>query len=388
MTQFAKTISDLLTGLDGEVAFQGPGANALSDLISTYLDGEEKLAGSFPDLLQGRLLDASVICEKYAHQLIDNLHLTRPGAHGGKFSASGSFPFHMDDGGNSGVADPVADETAPTLLDFSHDLVDGPINEELPPTPQLGPKVQVDPTLAGNYADFWKMLGIVGIAAGGTAILAAGAIVITNLTADQESLARRLYATYGSSDLSLDDVRSLIGDNPNLTEDQLRQLLNQYSSVIAAHPNLVKQYGALAVFHEFVALAAYDAGHGGDYLLRKPVQNMPNVQPGMEEATAEMGTMENGEVPWPLTPSQATDYDATDPTGQKWDEKSYRSVDTNGNAYDAANTVNKLQKDFGKGEKIIFDDSRLTQREIDETYDNLKRNHQENDVVWWPTKPT
>ena len=68
VTQFAKTISDLLTGLDGEVALQGPGANALADLISTYLDGEEKLAGSFPDLLQGRLLDTSVLCEKRSEE--------------------------------------------------------------------------------------------------------------------------------------------------------------------------------------------------------------------------------------------------------------------------------------------------------------------------------
>src|SRR5947209_4244724 len=70
--QFAKTIAGLLTGSDGEVAFQGPGSMALADLIGRYLDQEEKLTGSYPDMLQGRLLDVSIICEKYAHQLQQN----------------------------------------------------------------------------------------------------------------------------------------------------------------------------------------------------------------------------------------------------------------------------------------------------------------------------
>lgn len=179
-----------------------------------------------------------------------------------------------------------------------------------------------------------------------------------------------------------------IEENPNLTEAQLRELLAQYGNVIAANPNLVKNYGALAVFLEFIALAAYDAGHGGNYPSRQPVVNMPNLQEGIREANAEMGAMENGDVPWPLEPSTDPAYDAIDPNGVKWDEKSYRSVDTNGNPYDPENTVNKLQKDFGKGEKVIFDDSQLTQKEIDETYEELKKRGQEDDVVWWPTKPT
>lgn len=209
-----------------------------------------------------------------------------------------------------------------------------------------------------------------------------------SLTPAQEGLAQKLYNDYKGSGLSLDDIRKIIEDNPNLTEAQLRELLNQYTKVISANPNLVKKYGALAVFKEFIALAAYDAAHGGNYALRQPVVNMPNLQPGIEEAMAEMGVMEDGQVPWPLTPSQDPTYDVLDPTGQKWDEKSYRSVDTNGNPYNAANTAQKLGKDINKGEKIIFDDSQLTQQEIDDTYKELKSRGTDKDVIWWPTKPT
>src|SRR5207244_293757 len=70
--QFAKTIDGLLTGSDGDVAFQGPGSMALANLIGQYLDREEKLTGSYPDMLQGRLLDVSIICEKHAHELQQN----------------------------------------------------------------------------------------------------------------------------------------------------------------------------------------------------------------------------------------------------------------------------------------------------------------------------
>ncbi|HEY1350370.1 MAG TPA: hypothetical protein VGF67_12175 [Ktedonobacteraceae bacterium] len=211
---------------------------------------------------------------------------------------------------------------------------------------------------------------------------------VNSLSTEQEKMAQRLHADYGHLGLSLDDIRNIIEANPHLTEAQLRELLDQYSRVLRDNPNLVKKYGALAVFLEFIALAAYDAGHGGNYPARQPIVNMPNLQEGIREADAEMGAMENGEIPWPLEPSTDPAYDATDAHGVKWDEKSYRSLDINGNAYDPENAVNKLQKDFGKGEKVIFDDSQLTQQEIDETYEELKKRGQEDEVVWWPTRPT
>lgn len=154
------------------------------------------------------------------------------------------------------------------------------------------------------------------------------------------------------------------------------------------NPNLVKKYGALVVFEKFIELAAYDPAHGGNYPTRQPVQNMPDLQPGIDDAMAELAVMEEGEVPWPLTQSTDPAYEATDPTGQKWDVKKYPHVDTNGHVYDPVNTVDKLQKDFGKGEKVIFDDSGLSQKEIDDTYRELQRRGQDGNIVWWPTEPT
>ena len=65
VNDFARTIAGLLTGSDGDLAWQGPASDALADLISQYLAKEEKLTG-FDGTLQGRLLDASILCEKHA----------------------------------------------------------------------------------------------------------------------------------------------------------------------------------------------------------------------------------------------------------------------------------------------------------------------------------
>lgn len=163
VAQFAQTIAGLLTGSDGGIAMQGPGANALADLISTYLDQEEHLAGSFPDLLQGRLLDASVICEKYAHQLQES---TR------KASAFSPRLLAADEGGNDfNVADEVADETTPTYWGWQGEMESGPNTEPLRVLPELGPRIQAVSTLGGNYAGFLKLLGItVGVAALGAGV--------------------------------------------------------------------------------------------------------------------------------------------------------------------------------------------------------------------------
>ena len=208
------------------------------------------------------------------------------------------------------------------------------------------------------------------------------------LSLDQEKLAERLYNDYKGTGLTLDDIRDIIEKNPNLTEAQLRALLNEYTKVISANPNLVKEYGALAVFEEFIALAAYDPAAGGNYALKKPISVRKDIQDGISEAEAEMGAMEQDKVPWPLKPSQNTSYDAESPDGTKWDTKSLHSVDSTGKPYNATDTVSKLQKDFSNGEKVILDDRDATQKEIDDTYDELRKTNQENDVFWWPNDPS
>ena len=263
--------------------------------------------------------------------------------------------------------------------DINGDVNTGPLLKNTEP---LGP-------LSGANANFLKTLGILGTAAGGGAVLVAGAIIITNLTRSQEDLAQRLYAAFGSSDLTLDDIRSLIDDNPNLTEAQWRELLAKYGSVIAANPNLVKKYGALAVFSEFVALSAYNSAYGGNYPIRRPMQNRPNLSDEMDEAEAQLGVMEEGKVSWPLTPSTDSAYESTDPYRKSWDVKRYRSIDSDGKVYDPVDTVDKLeQKDFANGEKVIFDDSLLTPKEINDTYEEFKRRGLDRNVVWWPTQPS
>jgi len=407
VSQFASIMGGLLTGSDGNTAFQGQGSMAMADMVGKFLDGEGKLCGSTHELM-GRLLDASIICEKSAQELEQRLNqiaverdhtaemlagaaVTMDG--GAALQGGVDIPWDIIAVGLTGLAaiaaatrnlDEVKTQDAESaagleIMVWENDMDRGPNTEplnRLPPDPK-GP--------SGDTIGFLKMLGItIGVTG---VVLAAGAIIV-NLSPTQEDLAKRLHNDYGSSGLSLDDIRAIIAANPNLSEKQLRELLDQYGKVIKANPNLVSTYGALAVFEEFIALAAYDAAHGGDYANKQPVQNMPNLAAGIEEAEAGMGAMEAGLVPWPLTPSQQARYDVSDPTGTQWDVKSYRSVNTDGHPYNAADTAQKLQKDFNKGEKIIFDDRQLTQKEIDDTYEELKKRNQENDVVWWPIQPT
>ena len=209
-----------------------------------------------------------------------------------------------------------------------------------------------------------------------------------SLTDEQEKLAEKLFKDFGHLGLSLDDIRAIIANNPHLTEAQLRALLSRYADVIAKNPTLVQKHGALAVFQMFVALSSYDPAHGGNYATRTPVATLDDLLAGTEEAEVEMGVMEEGKAAWPFVPSTDPSYEATDGNGQKWDAKGYRTVDTNGNAFDPEKTLKKMQKDFNKDENIILDTRKLTQKEIDDLQKVLKRNKQDNRVLWWPDEPT
>ena len=178
-----------------------------------------------------------------------------------------------------------------------------PLNK-LPPDPK-GP--------SGDFSGFLKMMGITIGAAG--VVLAAGAIIV-NLSPAQEDLAQRLHSDYGSSGLSLDDIRAIIADHPNLNRSTIFvSFLDRYKQVTKAYPNLVNNHGALQVFIEFIALAAYDPAHGGNYSTRQPA-DMDRLYKGIIEAEVEMGVMEDGKIPWLLTPSPVEAYEATDPNGK------------------------------------------------------------------------
>jgi hypothetical protein len=200
-------------------------------------------------------------------------------------------------------------------------------------------------------------------------------------------VADRLYNDYGHLGLSLDDICAIVTAHPNLSEIQLRKLLDCYSDVMKGNPNLVKKYGAVTVFQEFIALAAYDSAHGGNYATRKPSVEK-KLGKGMEEAVAELGATEMGKVLWPLIPSTNPNYEAIDPNGQTWDVKSPRSATPNGTLFNAYAVAKGMQKDFGNGEKIILDDRNITPKEIQELYKQLKASGESGRVIWWPTDPT
>jgi len=208
-----------------------------------------------------------------------------------------------------------------------------------------------------------------------------------NLSQEQEQLARDLSNDYSYLDLSLDDMCALIADHPNLSKAQLCKLLDCYLDVIKSNPRLVQQYGALAVFQEFISLSAYDPGHGGNYTNRKPSVEI-ELEKGMEEAIAELGVMEIGKVSWPLMPSTDSKYESTDRSGQKWDVKAPRSTTPKGKPnFDAAKEAVKMQKDFNLGENIIIDDRNITPKERRELYKQLKARRNDGKVVWWPFTP-
>jgi hypothetical protein len=199
-------------------------------------------------------------------------------------------------------------------------------------------------------------------------------------------MAKWFFNDYCHLGLSFEDIYTILAIHPYLSEAQWRKLLDRYVDVINNNPNLVKAHGALVVFEEFISLSAYDPAHGGNYEVRKPSVER-QLRKGMEEATAQLGAMEMGKVPWPITPSTNTDYEGTDPTGQTWDVKSPLSVAPNGKVFSADDVLGKIQKDFSWGENIILDNRKITPKEIQELYERVKAKGQDGRVVWWPTDP-
>jgi hypothetical protein len=205
-----------------------------------------------------------------------------------------------------------------------------------------------------------------------------------SLTPEQEKLADKLHQVYGPLGLSLDDIRKIIEENPNLTEAQLRQLLAQYASVTRANPNLVKKYGALQVFLVFTALSAYDPAHKGNYPTRTPVADQ-DLSKRMEEAETLLGAAEAGDLPWPLTPSTDPRYEATDANNQKWDVKAWRSgMKPRFNVNKALTTI---QDEVGKGENVLINDTYMSVKDRDDLNQAIKAAGLESHVIWWPVSP-
>ena len=134
---FTTTIMGLLTGSDGGVAMQGPGANALAEIVGQFLDGERQLAGSDPRTLEGRLLQAAIIGERYAQDLLDTLNGHAP--QWASVLPITSRAAHLLDGGNEGQDEEEGDpkQAAEGFLgEFQIDMR-VPTNEPLPDPPNI-----------------------------------------------------------------------------------------------------------------------------------------------------------------------------------------------------------------------------------------------------------
>ncbi len=161
MQAFTTTIMGLLTGSDGGVEFQGPGANALGEMVGQFLDIERQLAGADPFTLEGRLQDAAVIGERYAQDLLATLNgrslgqtSTRP-----KTSMFGDL-LDGGDGDNEDEGDP--NEAAAGFLGEYQVDMRVPTNEPLPDPPDInaGTSSGSSSSSQGSNAGFIKTLGI------------------------------------------------------------------------------------------------------------------------------------------------------------------------------------------------------------------------------------
>lgn len=205
-----------------------------------------------------------------------------------------------------------------------------------------------------------------------------------NLSTEQEKIAQRLFQEYGHLGLSLDDIRDIIAKNPGLTEAQLRQLLDQYARVIAQHPNLVKRYGALAVFEAYIRLAAYDAAKGD------PNKNIPvkgDLSTGLEEADALLGVAESNpdRLPWPVRVSDHPGSEAIDANGQEWDVKSPRSGMRP--PFDLAKTIRDIAIELHGKTNVVINDSHMSDSDIQALAEAIRQKGWENNVLWWPKQP-
>ncbi len=259
VNQFAKVMGDLLTGSDGAPAFQGPASDALARMVGDFLDSESNLSGSSTDPLAqiGLLPDLVAACENWAKQLEQKLndiatqpvYATNPmlgitmALDAGAIGQGGlDVPWDVfallltvvvalfvigvidtHDGVRVKSQEEVADDARTKAAwqaanddtnSFDNDATNVQNNN---PSPKLPSDPQADPNA------FLKTMGLAG---GVSALIAAGAIIIWNLSQDQENMAQRIKQDFPG--VSIDDIREVIGNNPGLTEAQYRLLVEYF----------------------------------------------------------------------------------------------------------------------------------------------------------------
>ncbi len=166
MQAFTTTIMGLLTGSDGATAMQGPGANALAEMVGHFLDVERQLAGTDPFSLEGRLQDASVICERRANHLqdlLDSMKLKQASASTNTtmfadISIGHANPFVGGGDDQQDEGNPDDSTPAPAELWTFNSEMQGPINEPLTDPPDIN--AGATNASQGGNAGFLQQLGI------------------------------------------------------------------------------------------------------------------------------------------------------------------------------------------------------------------------------------
>jgi len=199
-----------------------------------------------------------------------------------------------------------------------------------------------------------------------------------SLSPEQENLAQRLYADYGkTTGLTLDDIRDIIANNPKLTEKQLRALLDQYSTVIKNHPNLVKLAGGpLQLFLLFIQLA-YDPAK---------ISPKANLAKGIHEAEVVLDLAEQGKLRWPIKRDPSGDAEIIDGNNQAWDIKSYTSGMNP--PFNLEKALNAIKQELNIAhENVILDVSQLSPEDAKALYQAVQKEGWGGKILWWPAPP-
>ncbi|MGH2479911.1 MAG: hypothetical protein ACRDHW_09675, partial [Ktedonobacteraceae bacterium] len=267
VNQFAQVMVDLLTGSDGEPAFQGPAADALARMVGDFLAGENKLSGSStdPSAQVGLLPDLASACEKWASQLEQKLndiasqpvYVTNPVLEStaalnagavtqlgadipwdvfallltavvaifvlGVIDTSHGFRVKSPDEVEEGARDQAADQAENDDINSFNNDATGVQNNN--PFPKIPNDPQTDPR---------AFLKLMGIGAGVAALLAAGATIIWNLTPDQQRLRDDIKRTLTREGVPFDDsdLEDLIMSG--YSEEEIRAII---ASIIRLYKN-------------------------------------------------------------------------------------------------------------------------------------------------------
>ena len=285
LTKLDHNIGALLSGADGQTAFQGIAANQLGELLSQFLHNERKLSGQSYDVqgwdLTGRLGDAASKGRQWAvffETMLDSIQQApETSTHGIDQAAAGvgTFAGAMDAGAvaQGGVDIPwdiIAGAASGVALGLMlgsaliHAVENSDLERALAATlvlDQAIPKIRQDyetiendnplppelPSPRGPQGDFKTFLAILGIVVVDGAVQLLKHYELVNqadLSPEQLEMAGRLADEYG---LNIEDIIRLLEYDPKLSEQDLRKIIAGYLSKKQQYPTIPTGMLLLAV---------------------------------------------------------------------------------------------------------------------------------------------